>query len=91
MQSLLELREAAKALPFENPNRLKLLQVSDELWSAVVNLQRNVTAANLTMLNGVWARARVVFDQATKPPTPPLAGAPEVDDLSDLLDERMAA
>jgi hypothetical protein len=95
MRSLLELREAAKALPFENPNRLALMHASDEVWTCVAKLLRDVTADNLTTLNGVWARAAKLLADATKPPTPPLSGSPEVDvnDLSDILGqpERKAA
>lgn len=84
MTFLKQLREAARELPFENPNRLLLLQVSDELAGRIAALTREATSDNMTRLNGAWANAVRVFKDATKPPTPPLAGTPDVDDLSDL-------
>lgn len=84
MKSLLELREAARALPFENPHRVKLFNASDAVWTAVCKLRNDVTADNIQNVVGQWANAQRVLQEATKPPTPPLAGAPEAG-LEDLL------
>lgn len=64
---LKELRDAARKLPIENPTRMILEGLADEISIRVRTLDEDITVSNMQALNGAWSRADAYLQDAKRP------------------------